>query len=44
MHLTHKPGELMEVDWAGQKVSIIDSLTGEIIPAYVFVAVLPCSG
>ena len=44
MHLAHKPGELMEVDWAGQKAGIIDSLTGEIIPAYVFVAALPCSG
>lgn len=28
MHLEHKPGELMEVDWAGQKVPIIDTDTG----------------
>jgi len=44
MHIKHKPGEQMEVDWAGQTASIIDRETGEIIPAYVFVAVLPCSG
>ena len=44
MHLTHKPGERLEVDWAGQTAGIIDSDTGEIITAYVFVATLPCSG
>ena len=43
MHLSHKPGENMEVDWAGQTATIIDRVTGEIIPAYVFVATLPCS-
>lgn len=43
MHLNHKPGENMEVDWAGQTAAIVDSVTGEIIPAYVFVATLPCS-
>lgn len=44
MHIERKPGEQMEVDWAGQTLGIIDSITGEIIPAYVFVAVLSCSG
>jgi transposase len=44
MHIDHKPGEQMEVDWAGQTLGIIDNITGEIIPAYVFVAVLSCSG
>jgi len=29
MHLEHKPGEIMEVDWAGQKVEIIDTDTGK---------------
>lgn len=43
MHISHKPGEQMEVDWAGQAAGIIDSDTGEIITAYVFVAVLSCS-
>lgn len=44
MHIERKPGEQMEVDWAGQTAGIMDNITGEIIPAYVFVAVLPCSG
>ena len=44
MHINRKPGELLEVDWAGQTASITDTDTGEIIPAYVFVATLPYSG
>ena len=44
MHLDRKPGELMEVDWAGQSVAIVDDETGEDIDVYVFVAVLPYSG
>ena len=43
MHINRKPGELIEVDWAGQTASIVDNDTGEIIPVYVFVAVLPYS-
>lgn len=43
MHIDHKPGEKLEVDWAGQTATIIDSDTGEAINAYVFVAVLSCS-
>jgi len=44
MHIERKPGEQMEVDWAGQTSGICDNSTGEIIPAYIFVAVLPSSG
>ena len=44
MHLIHKPGEILQVDWAGDTASVIDTDTGEIIPAYVFVATLPYSG
>lgn len=44
MHIKHKPGEQIEVDWAGQTAKIIDRETGESILAYVFVAVLTCSG
>ncbi len=44
MHLSRKPGELLEVDWAGQTAAITDDTTGEVIDAYVFVAVLPYSG
>ena len=44
MHLNHKPGEIMQVDWTGDTPAVIDTDTGEIIPAYVFVATLPYSG
>jgi len=44
MHIGRKPGELLEVDWAGQTAEIIDTDTGEPIPAYIFVAALPYSG
>lgn len=44
MHINRKPGEIMEVDWAGQTAEIIDTDTGEVIDAYIFVAALPYSG
>ena len=43
MHIPRKPGEQIEVDWAGQTAAIVDRDTGEIIPAYVFVGVLSYS-
>ena len=44
MHIARRPGETMEVDWAGQTAFITDTDTGELIPVYVFVASLPYSG
>jgi len=44
MRLERKPAQQMEVDWAGQTMSITDRVTGEIIPAHIFVSVLPYSG
>ena len=44
MHINRKPGELLEVDWAGQTASVVDADTGEMSEAYVFVAALPYSG
>jgi len=44
MHINRKPGEQMEVDWAGQTASLTDTDTGEAIDSYVFVSVLPYSG
>jgi len=38
MHIPRKPGEQIEVDWAGQTASLINDETGEIIPAYIFVS------
>lgn len=43
MRLSHKPGDVMEVDWAGNTLAVYDPVTGEPSPIYVFVAVLPCS-
>ena len=43
MRITHKPGDSMQVDWAGDPLYITDPVTGEEKPAYIFVAVLPCS-
>jgi len=43
MRIKHKPGNSIMVDWAGNTLDIQDSVTGEMITAYLFVAVLPCS-
>ncbi len=43
MHINHNPSERTEVDWAGTKVPITDSETGEIYYGYLFVATLPYS-
>lgn len=44
MHLDHKPGEALQVDWAGTTAHVLDTSTGELLDAYLFVAVLPYSG
>jgi len=43
MRIHHKPGDTMEVDWAGATIDIYDPVTGDAAPAYLFVAVLSCS-
>ena len=43
MRIQHKPGDAMQVDWAGNTIPVYDSVTGDVSKAYVFVAVLPCS-
>lgn len=43
MHIKRKPGEQVEVDWAGDPAQIIDPDTGEIIQAWLFVGVLTYS-
>ncbi|MHC1759188.1 MAG: IS21 family transposase [Negativicutes bacterium] len=43
MHIHRKPGEQLEVDWAGQTTPLFDSVTGEIVNAYVFIGVLSSS-
>lgn len=41
MHLEHKAGEKIYIDFAGDKRSIVDQESGEIIPVEVFVSILP---
>lgn len=43
MRLTHKPGDAMQVDWAGATISYHDVYGKTHLKAYVFVASLPCS-
>ncbi len=43
MHHHHSPGELMEVDYAGKKLSYIDKDTGEVIDGESLITVLPYS-
>ena len=43
MHIPRKPGEQIEVDWAGDPAYIVDPDTGEVTKAYIFVGVLSYS-
>jgi transposase len=43
MHIEHKAGDKMFVDFAGEKLSIVERMTGEITPVEVFVAILGAS-
>ena len=43
MHIPRKPGEQIEVDWAGDPALIIDPDTGETTKAWIFVGVLTYS-
>ena len=43
MRIHRKPGDTMEVDWAGATITIYDPVTGDTTAAYLFVAVLSCS-
>lgn len=42
-HIDHKPGIVVEVDWAGKTMSFNDENTLEVIKVYLFVATLPYS-
>ena len=44
MHLSHRAGEYLQVDFAGKNLHYIDLQTGEIIPCPVLVCTLPYSG
>src|SRR5699024_2332890 len=42
--LRHEPGRALLVDWVGPTMDVVDSVTGEITTAYLWVGVLPYSG
>ena len=43
MHIKRKPGEQVEVDWAGDTAKLVDPYTGKIEEAYIFVGVMTYS-
>ncbi len=43
MHHQYTPGDLMEVDYTGKKLSYIDQSTGEVIDCESLITVLPYS-
>ena len=43
LHIEHKGGETMQVDWAGQTVPYTNAESNQVKLAYIFVAVLPAS-
>lgn len=43
MHIPRKPGEQVEVDWAGDPAQIIDPDTGELTKAWIFIGVMTYS-
>lgn len=43
MHIEHKAGEKMYVDYAGERLHYLDVFTGELVEAEVFVAILGAS-
>lgn len=43
MHISRKPGEQVEVDWAGDPAKIIDPDTGVVTEAFLFVGVMTYS-
>ena len=40
MHMEHKSGDKMYVDYTGDKLSFVDQATGEVVRVEVFVAIL----
>lgn len=43
MHLEHKAGDKVFIDFAGEKLSLVDTDSGELQEVEVFVAILGCS-
>lgn len=43
-HMDYRPGEFIQADFAGKKLSYVDRETGEVKPCEVFVSIFPFSG
>ena len=43
MHIQHKPGEKLMVDWAGTTIPLYNPVTGVVSKTYLFVCTLPFS-
>ncbi len=43
MHINHKAGDKMYIDYAGHKMNYINRKTGEVINTEIYVAILPAS-
>lgn len=43
MHMDHKAGDKMYIDFAGERLTITDKQTGEVQAVEVFIAILGCS-
>jgi transposase len=44
MHLDHQAAETIMIDFAGKKLSYVDTASGEVVACQIFIAVLPHSG
>lgn len=44
MHLEYKPADMIMIDFAGKKLSYVNTDTGELINCEVFISILPFSG
>ena len=42
-HVEHLAGDQMYIDYAGDKLEVVDDVTGEVRKVEMFVAILPCS-
>lgn len=42
-HVEHRAGDKMYIDFAGNKLEIVNEVTAEVVKVEVFVAILPCS-
>jgi transposase len=43
MHMEHKAGDKVFIDFAGEKLTVVDKESGEVEPVEVFAAILGCS-